>query len=170
MPRHRDVPPLPEQLRGTARNRVSNELNTTAIATLRRARITDGETGLTPERLSLLAVLVFAGPQTMSALARTEQVTRPAITRIVAALEADGLVRRETVPTDRRSVRVRATAAGTRVLEHGRRRRVETLAAALADLSRDELAAVSSALAVVRRGLAAEPPTTRTTGGGRTYR
>jgi DNA-binding MarR family transcriptional regulator len=89
----------------------------------------------------------------MSQLARAEQVTRPAITRIVAGLESSGLVRREEVPDDRRSTRVRATAAGRAVLEDARRRRVEGLAEILRGATADELEQVSTALAVVRRGL-----------------
>ena len=60
-----DVPPLPAGLRSSRRRRVANELNTTAIHALRVARTTDAESGLSPERLSLLSVLVYAGPRTI---------------------------------------------------------------------------------------------------------
>jgi DNA-binding MarR family transcriptional regulator len=133
---------------------VANELNTTAIHALRRARVADAATGLTPERLSLLSVLVFVGPMPMSRLAAAEGVSAPAITRIVSALEADGLVTRRATPVDRRQVEVRATAQGRRVMEEGRRRRIEVLAEVLGDVSADELDAVSQALAVIRRALA----------------
>lgn len=149
-----DVPPLPAGLRSTRTRRVANELNSTAIHALRVARLTDAETGLSPERLSVLSVLVYGGARTMGELARAEQVTAPAITRIVAGLEAAGLVGRETVDTDRRAMRVRATDAGRGVLEQARRRRIEGLAAVLRGASAEELDAVSRALAVVRRGLA----------------
>jgi len=66
----------------------------------------DAASGLTPERLSLLSVLVFAGPMPMSRLAAVEGVSAPAITRIVTALETDGLVIRRTVSEDRRRVEV----------------------------------------------------------------
>ncbi len=151
----RDVPPLPPGLRATPRRRVANELNTTAIHTLRRARVSDLQSGLSPERLSLLSVLVYAGPRTMGELARIEQVTRPAITRIVDALEAEGLASREPVAADRRTVLVSATPAGRDILEEARRRRVEALAAVLEGASRQELDLVSRALEVVRRGLQA---------------
>jgi DNA-binding MarR family transcriptional regulator len=133
---------------------VANELNTTAIHALRAARAADIDSGLSPERLSLLSVLVYAGPRTMSQLARAEQVTRPAITRIVSALEAAGLATREPVAGDRRTTLVRATAGGRAVLEDARRRRVEMLAKLLQAATPDELDLVSRALAVVRRGLA----------------
>lgn len=149
-----DVPPLPAGLRSTPTRRVANELNSTAIHALRVARLTDAETGLSPERLSVLSVLVYGGARTMGELARAEQVTAPAITRIVAGLEAAGLVGRETVDTDRRATRVRATDAGRGVLEQARRRRIEGLAAVLRGASAEELDVVSRALAVVRRGLA----------------
>lgn len=149
----RDVPPLPPGLRATPRRRVANELNTTAIHTLRRARSADAESGLSAERLSLLSVLVYAGPRTMSQLARTEQVSRPAVTRTVGGLEAEGLVSRHRLPGDRRSSVVQATDAGREVLEDARRRRIRVLTEVLAGATPHELAQVSAALEVVRRGL-----------------
>jgi hypothetical protein len=50
-------------------------------------------------------------------------------------------------------VRVRATARGTRLLEQGRRRRIEVLGEALSGATVAELDAISHALAVVRREL-----------------
>ena len=148
-----DLPPLPAGVPRNSRHRVANALNSTAIHALRAARVADAETGLTAERLSLLSVLVFGGPATMSSLARAEQVSRPAITRTVGALEEAGLVRREVVPADRRQSLVSATAAGRRVLEAGRRARIERLAAVLDDVRPEELGELDRALAVVRQAL-----------------
>jgi DNA-binding MarR family transcriptional regulator len=148
-----DLPPLPAGVPHNGRHRVANALNSTAIHALRAARVADAETGLTAERLSLLSVLVFGGPATMSSLARAEQVSRPAITRTVGALEEAGLVRREEVPADRRQSLVSATAAGRRVLEAGRRARIERLAAVLDDVRPEELGELDRALAVVRKAL-----------------
>ena len=148
-----DLPPLPAGVPHNSRHRVANALNSTAIHALRAARTADTVTGLTAERLSLLSVLVFGGPATMSALARAEQVTRPAITRTVGALEEAGLVRREEVATDRRQSLVSATAAGKRLLEAGRRARIERLAAVLGDVRPEELAELDRALGVVRKAL-----------------
>jgi DNA-binding MarR family transcriptional regulator len=135
------------------RHRVANELNTTAIHAVRVARSADAESGLTPERLSLLSVLVFGGPSSMSRLAAAEGVSAPAITRIVRALEADGLVRRAGVAEDRRQVRVSPTPRGRRLMEAGRRRRIAVLADALGGATAEELDVVSEALRVVRREL-----------------
>jgi DNA-binding MarR family transcriptional regulator len=153
-----DLPPLPAGVARNSRHRVANALNTTAIHVLRTARTVDSETGLSAERLSLLSVLVFGGPATMSALARAEQVSRPAITRTVGALEKAGLVRREEVAEDRRLSRVSATASGRRLLEAGRQARIERLARVLEDVRPEELAEVDRALAVVRRALRATAP------------
>ena len=77
-------------------------------------------------------MIVFGGPITLGALATAEQVRPPTISKLVATLEAAGLVERETDAQDRRITRVRATARGTRLLHDGRLRRVATLAASLA--------------------------------------
>lgn len=148
-----DLPPLPAGVPRNSRHRVANALNSTAIHAIRAARTADAQTGLTAERLSLLSVLVFGGPATMSALARAEQVSRPAITRTVGALEEAGLVRREGVAEDRRQSLVTATAAGRRLMEAGRRARIERLAGVLRDVRPEELADLDRALAVVRRAL-----------------
>lgn len=148
-----DVPPLPVGSARTRRHRVANALNTTCIRVLRAARVDDDRTGLTPERLSLLSVLVYGGPTTMSALARAEQVSPPATTRIVGALEAAGLVTRSVATDDRRKQIVTATRSGVRLLESGRGARVDRLAAALETLDRDQLRQVAAALALVRRAL-----------------
>ncbi|HTE75024.1 MAG TPA: MarR family transcriptional regulator [Actinomycetes bacterium] len=150
-----DLPPLPAGVPRNSRHRVANALNSTAIHVLRSARTVDRETGLSAERLSLLSVLVFGGPATMSSLARAEQVSRPAITRTVRALEQAGLVRRDEVAEDRRQSRVSATSAGRRLLEAGRRARIERLAGVLEDAHPEELAELDRALAVVRRALRA---------------
>ncbi len=88
---------------------MANRLHSVAIHLLRNARRVDRRTGLSPERLSVLA---YAGPRTMSELAEAEMVSRPAITRIVKALEAGGLVARQAHATDRRHVTLRATPKG----------------------------------------------------------
>ncbi len=150
--------PIPAGLPDTDRVRVANRLHSISIRLLRRARTVDRETGLGPERLSLLSVLVFAGPQTMSDLARTEMVSRPAITRIVKSLEAFRLVDRETDRVDRRRVRLRATAKGRRLLERGRARRVAYIAADLGGLSKQELATLLSATEILAEREGRAPP------------
>ena len=79
------------------------------------------------------------------------------MTKIVQALEQDGLVRRSSDSSDGRVVRVEATAKGERILWRGRERRVEQLAALFERLSPDEVARVSDAAVLVERALAQKP-------------
>ncbi len=127
------VLPLPTGIPEDRRNRAANRLHSLAIHLLRTARIDDATLGITPERLSVLSVLVYGGPTLLGRLATIEQVTPPAITRHVDALERDGLAKREPVTGDRRAIRVRATPAGRRLVERGRRNRIRALTAVLAD-------------------------------------
>ena len=128
---------------------LANRLHSTAIHLLRQARMADRETGLSPERLSLLSVLVFAGPQTLSRLAHLEQVSRPAISRSVSSLVELGLVRTERSDRDRRTVTAEATPRGRRLMDAGRRRRIERIAAGLEGLTVLELETLSQAARIL---------------------
>ena len=118
---------------------VADALHSAAIHLLRRVRQEDDRTGVTPGRLSALSVLVFGGPMRLTDLARIEQVKPPTMTRIVAGLEAQGLVGRRAVPDDARAVRLEATPRGTKVMHEGRRRRVERLSRSLETLAAGDL-------------------------------
>ena len=134
---------------------VADRLHSAAIRLLRSLRREDARTGLTAPRLSALSVVVFGGPLTLGELAAAEQVRPPTMTRLVAALEAQGLVARDPDPTDGRVVRVRATAKGQRLLAAGRARRVATLATrvdALAPAERDTLARAAEIVEAMLRG------------------
>ena len=143
------TPPLPKGLPNTQTTRVANRLHSIAIHLLRRARTVDRGTGLSAERLSLLSVLAFTGPKTISQLADAEIVSRPAITPIVTSLEEAGLVGRERGTADRRQVVVQATRKGRRLMDAGRRRRVERIAGELGQLRRNELAVLDEATKVL---------------------
>lgn len=128
---------------------LSDRLHSAAIHLLRRLRREDDASGLPAPQLSALSVIVFGGPVTLGALAAAEQVRPPTITKLVAQLEEDGLVERETDDTDRRIVRVKATARGTKLLQEGRRRRVAALTASLGALSASDRAKLTAALPVL---------------------
>ncbi len=137
----------------TTKNRenVADSLHSAAIRLLRGVRKEDVRSGLGPARLSALSVLVFAGPMRLSDLARIEQVRPPTMTKVVAGLEARGLVRRRADIEDARAVRMEATTRGKKLLQEGRRRRVARLAKALDGLSSDELDLVRRAAAIIER-------------------
>jgi DNA-binding MarR family transcriptional regulator len=131
--------------------RVADRLHSAAIHLLRRLRVEDEALGISAPRLSVLSVLVFAGPKRIGELARIEQVEPPTMTRLVDGLVRDGLAVREHDPDDARAVRVRATPTGGRTLRRGRARRVETLRTRLATLSPTELAALGEGVEVLER-------------------
>src|SRR2546425_2627884 len=113
---------------------IADRLHSAAIHLLRRLRVEDKAMGLSAPRASALSVIVFRGPITMSALAEAEQVRRPTVTRLVDGLERRGLVRRVGHAEDGRVQLVEATAAGKRLLQKGRSRRVARLMQDIAHL------------------------------------
>jgi DNA-binding MarR family transcriptional regulator len=130
---------------------VADAVHSAAIHLLRRLRRADERSGVGPARLSVLSVLVFRGPARLTDLARAEQVKAPTMTRLVASLEAEGLVRRRKDPADARAVLLEATARGARIMREGRRRRISALAAALEGLAEEELSGLAHAAALVER-------------------
>ena len=133
------------------RTAVADALHSAAIHLLRGVRQEDARTGMGPARLSALSVLVFAGPMRLTDLARLEQVKPPTMTKVVAGLEAAGLVRRRADAEDARAVRLEATARGARLLQEGRRRRVARLASALQPLDAGDLDLLARAAAILER-------------------
>lgn len=120
----------------------------------------DSGDGLTRARLSALALLVLGGPRTLGELAAAERVRPPTMTRLVHALEADGLVVRERNPADGRSIIIRATPDGEAQLEQGRSRQIAPLAEAIAQLGsaeRLQLEDAADLLGRVLRGASWEP-------------
>ena len=135
----------------------ADRFHSAAIHALRHVRREDPVTGVPPAQLSALSVLVFGGPRTLGDLAAAEQVRPPTMTRIVQALEDEGLVRRASDPRDRRLVRLQATARGKRVMAQARDRRVANLAALLGRLSPVQVERVREAAELVERALAQQP-------------
>ena len=130
---------------------LADRLHSAAIHLLRRVRRVDDASGLSAARLSALSVIVFAGPIRVSALANAEQVRTPTMTPIVAALEHDGLVTRESDASDARAALLRATPKGARLMAEGRARRVAALAAELNDLSETDLSALERAVGILEK-------------------
>ncbi len=123
----------------------ADRLHSAAIHLLRRVRKQDAVAGVGPAQLSALSVLVFAGSKSLGELAAAEQVKPPTMSRIVAGLKRSRLVEITRDPTDARRMSIRATTKGRRLLQHGRRRRIEYLAAHLDSLTTAELAQLAAA-------------------------
>src|SRR5688500_5736325 len=122
---------------------MATRLHAAAIKLLRLLRREDDASGMTAPRMSALSVLVFRGPLSLAELAAAEQVRAPTMSRLVEGLVRDGLVTRETVPTNRRMVRISATEAGRELLEAGRARRVRALVARLETIAASERRALA---------------------------
>ena len=129
---------------------IAFELNSVAIHLVRRLRRADASLGVTASRLSALSVLVFGGPCSINQLAAAEQVAGPTMSKLVAALEASGLIARAQDPADARAVVLRATPKGRALMERGRRQRVDRLANELRGLPSKDLATLARAAEILR--------------------
>lgn len=116
----------------------AHRVHAAAIHLLRSLRKVDRRWDVSAAKLSALSVLAFHGPLTLGELAQAEQVTPPTISKLVAALEREGWVRRKSDAADRRVVTVAVTAKGRRLLERARDARVAELARRLAGLRPDD--------------------------------
>ena len=144
----------PPQPRTRARGNtvdLADRLHSAALHLLRRLRREDDASGLPAPQLSALSVIVFGGPLTLGELARAEQVRPPTISKLIVILEAKGLVDRVVDAQDRRIVRVKATARGTKLLHDGRQRRVAALVASLTALSATDRALLARSLPVLEK-------------------
>lgn len=133
---------------------LADRLHSAAIHLLRQVRVQDAATGIAPARLSALSVLVFGGTMSLNELARAEQVRPPTMSRIVDALEAEGLIRRTVNVKDRRAVVIEATEKGTAILWQGRKRRVKFLALHLSRLSEAERKHIEKAVQAIQKAMA----------------
>ncbi len=129
----------------------ADRMHSAAIHLLRRVSREDPRAGVSPARLSALSVLVFAGPQRISELALMERVKVPTMSRLVAAMEGEGLVRRERHGTDGRVVVLHATAKGKRILDRARELRLALLESLLSKATAREIATVREAAEIVDR-------------------
>ncbi len=102
-----------------------------------------------PASAAALATLDRRGPMRLGELADTEGVTPAALSRVVAGLERDGLVRRTEDPADRRSAFVAATAAGQDLVRAIMAARAAVLVARIAALPVAERQTLADALPVL---------------------
>jgi DNA-binding MarR family transcriptional regulator len=101
--------------------------------------------------LSALATLATEGPQRLGALAASEGVSPPSLTRIIGSLEDLGHVRRTTDPDDGRVCIVSATESGKDLVVAGRAERLAALAARIDRLDPDARRALEAAVPALER-------------------
>jgi DNA-binding MarR family transcriptional regulator len=111
----------------------------------RRIRI-DGRESIPPLQLSALVTIEQHGPLRLSELARREAVTAPTMSRVLAALDEQGLVIRTPDPNDARGVLIVVSAEGAARLQEVRSHRTALIARRLARLDDEQRAALTAAL------------------------
>jgi len=121
----------------------------------RRLRQESGS-GLSPSLTAALSTLERHGPLTPSELAARERVQRPTATRILAGLDAAGLIVREPDPSDGRVTRVRVTPAARTLLRRLRGRKTAYLARRMRRLEPEELVTLEQAAGILERLLGEE--------------
>ena len=107
------------------------------------------ESGLSPQRTRILAILDENGPQIMSELRDRLGVTATNITALVDALEKDGFVARKAHPSDRRATVIELGEQASKKMSRGcsaYRNRVGELFSTLSESDRKELLRMMSAL------------------------
>ena len=125
-------------------------LRLSVTRTARRLRQEAGS-DLSPSLQAALATIERHGPLTPSELAAAERIQRPTATRVVARLEAEGLVERTGDPSDRRVTLVSVTRGGRDLLRRLRNRKNVYLARRLRDMPAEDLAALERAADVLER-------------------
>ena len=110
--------------------------------------------GVSMAQLHVMHLLERHGELAMSRLAETLDVSLSAATGLIDRVEERGFVERIRVPSDRRIVLVRITAAGRQMLEEVEVLRVGIIQQVLDELDEVQLAGVASAMADLRIAVA----------------
>jgi len=130
---------------------LASQLRLALLRAARRLRSQRVNTSITLSQLSALATVGKCGPMSAGELAGIERVQPPSMTKILASLEAEGLVQRTPHPDDRRQSIISITDAGRALLAEETEARDTWLATRLADFSPDELRILGDAVAVLDR-------------------
>lgn len=125
---------------------LASALRPALLRLTRRIRAQRADLSITLTQLSALATLATNGPMSAGELAAQERVQPPSMTKVIASLEQDGLVYRETDPADRRQSILAITQAGIDLLDEERRSRDAWLTAHLGTLTAAERLAVEKAI------------------------
>lgn len=111
----------------------------------RRIRI-DGHEAIPPLQLSALVTIEQHGPLRLSELARREAVTAPTMSRVLAALDEQGLVIRTPDPHDARGVRIVLSELGSRRVQEVRSTRTALVARRLDRLTAEQRRLLTGAM------------------------
>jgi DNA-binding MarR family transcriptional regulator len=109
-----------------------------SVGRLSRRLRQERDSSLTATQLSALGTLQRHGPLSLGALAASERVQPPSMTRTVHFLDEAGMVVRRAHPGDRRSVVLQISERGQHLLDTERRRRDAWLAQRLDSYSAEQ--------------------------------
>ena len=109
------------------------------------------EIGLTPSQQSAMSTIERHGPVRLSRLGELEQINKSSVTRLVAKLEARGLIVRLPDTDDGRSWQVALTPAGRRLMEESSMRAGTYLARQIAALPAGDQRRILEVIPVLQR-------------------
>jgi DNA-binding MarR family transcriptional regulator len=112
---------------------------------------------VTPSQLAVLVTVDAHGPLTLGEIASRENMRAPSASRIVAALEQQAMVTRQTDPTDRRVSLIDVSREGRSFVAEHREWGRSWIAGRVEALDADEVDRIRAALPALERLL--EPPT-----------
>lgn len=122
-----------------------------SIARLSRRLRAQASGGLSITQQAALAAIDRHESMTPRELAEHEHVQPPSMTRVIAALEGQGLVSRSPHPTDGRQVVLNLTEQGRELLHHLRRRKEAWLSRRLRELTPQERAVLRQAAPILEK-------------------
>ncbi len=117
--------------------------------------------GLTPTQYSVLGLVRSRGPLGLAELTELEGLNPTMLSRVVRALDEQGLITRLPDPSDLRAARVEITPAGERVHDRVRQQRARVLSECLGRLPAQTAAALLQAvpaLEALAETLRSSPP------------
>jgi DNA-binding MarR family transcriptional regulator len=132
---------------------LAGHLRLTIVRTARRLRQEAGA-DLSPSLTAALATVERHGPLTPSEVAARERIQRPTATRVLARLEAQGLIERMADPRDGRSSLLTASKPGRELLAELRTRKTAFLASRIDRLPPEDRATLERAADILERMLA----------------
>lgn len=139
------------ELRHGVGSSLASQLRLSVVRLNRRLRSQRTDESVSLTQISALATLHRCGPMTPSELAASERVRPPSMTRVIAALEEEGLVSRRDHPTDGRQSIIELSPKGAELLAEEASAKERWLDKRLAELTEEERAILAKASQIIDR-------------------
>lgn len=145
-----DSQPQPAVDHSSSDELLASSLRMVVMRLARRLRAERSDETLGLSQMSALSSLM-RGPLSPTALAQAERIQPPSMTRVISALEARGLIKREEHETDKRQSVIAITSAGRTLVEEDRVRKKVWLVEILETLEEPDRRALREALPVLEQ-------------------